>query len=389
MEYFTYFRELFYFHNISICLFFSVRVNVFGSTRVIFIFVLLYIILVLSMPSWDIHRKFNSLYDSSIVDVDVIDRIIDSVGLHDFGRRLPRIGFLDFLLNPDKYAFKVSRISSRFSFLCDFSDLFYLHHALDFISLYIASAMIVGRDPLDFRDNILSGLIKDLKYVYWKVWRFASRYNIDRYPFLSKRLIDWIKSNISIIIGDLDLRKWVKNNIVKFRVDEEKKPLNEVLNVVANRLLIRASKYAKSQINTVWSFSLSYPQLRRNSDYSLKFKQFFNSMISWINGLAAKRSRLYDYTLLAGYSLDQASTYLVRVSKKREGLLGKYNASCIDTYDDMEKIARCIMQNVENFVSNYLENRNVYFSKNVLGGYVRIFMEAYEILIGIIRERVN
>lgn len=93
------------------------------------------------MPSWAVHSKVAEMLGISAEDADAVNRLIDAGILHDIGRRLPNLGLLDsyYLKIRLQSGEKQLRIINTQYTLSrpGKNDAFFLHHALDLLSLRV------------------------------------------------------------------------------------------------------------------------------------------------------------------------------------------------------------------------------------------------------------
>ena len=88
------------------------------------------------MPSFEVHNKIAAIFSFDRFSSETVNRLIDDKEyVHDLGRRVPKLGLKMTFFDPESFAEKSAALTSKLLKLSRYPDLFYLHHALDLLSL--------------------------------------------------------------------------------------------------------------------------------------------------------------------------------------------------------------------------------------------------------------
>ena len=235
------------------------------------------------MPSWNIHVKVAKLFGYREDEARLINELIDRSGpIHDFGRGIPNISRLRILIafTFPELSFQYSLLSYDLSLLARYSDLFYLHHALDLLSIRLASSIITGLDIKERKEIVINSLIADLNNIYSNIAKFASRRFIYNVPHLSQDLLEKLNEKFDKIVSMKELLHWISSNVVLPKLENERRSLRDI----AQELILKNEGYGK----------------------------LLHNMIK----VAALRSKFYDYAILStSLGLQKVSQELFSIRK--------------------------------------------------------------------------
>jgi len=357
------------------------------------------------VPSWSVHTAVASdIFGISREVADEVNRIIDKEDFHDLGRRMPgEPRLVDWILRREEAGRKIARraeairrMSGLLSRGGEWTEAFWLHHALDFLAPRITAAYIVNVDPERYEANLLEGVKAEM----WPLQR--------KDPVLFRSLnafLETFRSRFSEVLRHPGLRGWARataDRIESFwhglSISEYLKPyMQRVLKRMANEQKKGEAKEEEGESVFMFSFeksrreptvvmrgmdettamSLAYKssfdesavaavmstvmkKAREDFRSSLVYETNFMQFMYRVSKFAAHRSHLIYYTWLLPFPREIISERLLRVTKRRAAGLGREALRiCRDFTDDEERRQR-IIREVHDFERIWLSRRGVF-----------------------------
>jgi|GEM_PF-2837421 len=323
------------------------------------------------MPSWEIHNRVAGLFCFDKASSEIVNRLIDDTCyVHDLGRKVPKISLKMEFFDPESYIKACNALTRRLQELSKYPDLFYLHHAMDLLSLRMASAILIGVDVKDRKDCVIEGIKLDLNYIHYKISRAVRNVSSITIPaYRREELVGKLRSNYEKIVDMKELMDWVKQEIVDRRVNEDNEELGYIIKVLYEKL-----QKAKERWFSEWSSTTPAPLSSLPSHAKVvaseKARYFLGRLFQGVNKIAACRSRLFDYAFMYGpYSLEHICNELLSSNRG----LGKEIEYAIANEYELDHIKEIVSQN--QIISKLSE-----MPSTVIDLYIKILLDAVKII---------
>lgn len=296
------------------------------------------------MPSWEVHGIIAEMLGFDRASSKIVDELIDDKSyVHDLGRKTPKLSLKMEFFDPESFLKVSDSLKSKLSKLATYPDLFYLHHALDLLSLRMASAILIGCDIKSKKDCVMTGVEFDLKGLYNNIKKVVEgRLHSTIIPiYKGKELMERLRSNFEKIVDLPEFLDWVKMNLVDPRIEEEKVELDQAVKSLYDELYKRKERWTPVSYLAVPPTLKSLP-VSAEVVSDDKTRYFIGSLFQGINKLAARRSRLFDYVFVCKpYSLSTISENLLRSNRG----LGKEVRDAIVHGYEPERIKEIVSRN--------------------------------------------
>jgi len=372
------------------------------------------------MPSWSVHTAIASdIFGISREVAEKVNRIVDEEDLHDLGRRMPREPRLaKRILRPEEADRKIvrrrearRRIHALMSRGDEWTEAFWLHHALDFLAPRLIAACIVNVDPERYEVNLLEGVKVDMQPLQRKdpvlfrglgafLERFHSRFSeVLRHPGLrwwARTATDCAEASWHLSISDY-LKPYMQR-VLKRMANEQKK--GEAKEEEGESVFMFSFEKSRREptvmmrgMDETTAMSLAYKSsfdesavaavmsvIMREAKKAGDRKENFMRLMYRVSKFAAHRSHLIYYTWLLPFPREILSELVLRVTKSRAARLGREALRiCRDFTDDEERRQR-IIREVHDFERIWLSRRGISLPQRCVSDYADTFIGGYNLV---------
>lgn len=234
---------------------------------------------------------------------EYVNELVDRMYVHDLGRILPSIGIYIQDLDERYLTVKqkekkglVKDLKEAFTKVSrkDFADAFFLHHAVDLLSLRISSALLIG-ERLDYRiSDMTEGVCLDLNGIQYDVKKFCERRHLGIGPSFSKSLDEEIRSKLPQIIKFPELLEWIEDKIVqKRRKLDDMDYIKGLFENEFEKIVGKSYSWSES-MKKVYKVSGLNEVVEEVAEANRK-RYEFGSIKGYVSKLALYSSRIIDY----------------------------------------------------------------------------------------------
>ncbi|MCD6535786.1 MAG: hypothetical protein J7K49_01970 [Thaumarchaeota archaeon] len=383
------------------------------------------------MPSWSVHIAVASdVFGISREVADEVNRIVDKEDFHDLGRRMPREPRLaERILMPEEAYRKIARmreahrrIYALMSRGGEWTEAFWLHHALDFLAPRLTAAYIVNVDPERYEANLLEGVKEEM----WPLHR--------RDPILFRSLnafLETFRSRFGEVLRHPGMRGWARATadymeafwhdqsisdyfkpymhrfLERIANEKDKERINITLKVPsvtirigkegdieeesqsrkgssAKEFILRSTLHGESDMAAVMSVVMK----RAMEDYRslLAYETNFMQLMYRTSKFAAYHSHLIYYAMLLPLPRVIISELVLRVTIRRAAGLGREALGiCRDITDGEERRQR-IIRKVRDFERTWLSRRGISLPPRCVSDYADTFIGGYDLVTSLIPD---
>jgi len=303
-----------------------------------------------------------------------INNVVDKGIVHDLGRRMPQEPTLfEEFFDPESFYKRSSRLTKVQGIIrsllkdAEYTNTFFLHHAVDLLEPRLIAARITNTPIGKCGSNICEAVCREFRGLF-KTWP-------------SKSFLQEFASKFYKIVEHPDLRSWV-DKICRGRLKNEK--LVRIRDDLSSRILaciLQKDKYGG--LSNKLTFK-NFPKML----YTIIEEKLREDMTRWVYGrmavlvskYAATYSHLIDYALLTPFVWETISSNFIRITRRKSAGLGRVALRACEDAEDEEEMRSRILRAASFYVDIYLRKYGIEPPQDCLIKYAVSFIEGFKII---------
>ncbi|MEM3384899.1 MAG: hypothetical protein QXE78_05180 [Nitrososphaeria archaeon] len=281
------------------------------------------------MPSHNVHLKAAEIFEIPTEKASYVDRLVDSGILHDLGRRLPHVSQYYWVTGEDvltEIQFRKISITKETAKILksikdqDFSDVFYLHHAIDLLGSKYVSATLLGINLDAIASNIITSILGELEAIGHRIY-----YSFPAGPVFSKDFSAKLQELLPKVWHTNEIFSWaISGPIPKRKELDSLELISSILSESVKKLYRTGLKLTDAQVKGFARYASSASkghikvEFEENEYYHTGPARNYamGRAIRMVCKLACLRSRVIDCSLLTPYPTDVTIDRLLCTRKK-------------------------------------------------------------------------